>query len=124
MAVRDAAHVHLLADEKGQAGHRYVATGHNLSNKDVLAAIDKAAGRKRRLVKMPVPVARAISTALELQARRTGKPPLLAKDFLEYSLKPSFFSNRKAVEELGATFRPFAETVSDSIAYFRERGML
>lgn len=120
--VRDAARVHILAAQKGKPGERYLATAHNLSNKAIIETIDRCVGRKRRLVKLPLPLARAMSSAFELQARRTGKPPLLARDLLDYSQKENYFSNRKTVDELGATFRPIEETISDAVAYFRERG--
>ena len=48
----------------------------------------------------------------------------MAPQIFEYSLKPSFYTNRKAISELGATFRPVDETLRDAIADFRKRGLL
>lgn len=121
--VRDAAEVHVLVAEKGERGQRYLATAHNLTNREIVVAIDNAIGRKRRFIKLPVPVVRVLAKAMEKRAERTGKPPLLARDFFEYSLKPSFYSNQKVREELGATFRPIEETIRDAVDYFRGRGM-
>jgi dihydroflavonol-4-reductase len=121
--VRDAAAVHVLAARKGRRGQRYLATAHNLSNRDIMKAIDAVVGRSRRYVKLPIPVARAMSMAMEARAKRAGKPPLLARDFFEYSLKPSYYSNEKAISELGASFRPIDETIRDAIDYFKARGM-
>lgn len=122
--VRDAARVHLLAATRGRPRERYLATAHNLTNHEFVQAILKASGKSRPLVKLPVGVARTVARAMDVAARRTGKPPLLARDFFEYSLKPSFYRNEKARRELGATFRPLEETIRDSIAYFRERGLI
>lgn len=119
--VRDAAAVHILAAKKGARGERYLATAHNLSNRELIVAIDRVVGRKRRLMKLPVGVARGIAIAMERGALKSGKPPMLSRDFLEYSLKPSFYSNEKAQRELGATFRPVDETISDAVDYFRTR---
>jgi dihydroflavonol-4-reductase len=119
--VRDAAAVHVLAAKKGKKGERYLASGHNLTNRELVIAIDKVVGRSRRLMKLPVKVARGLAMAMESRALKTGKPPLLSRDFFEYSLKPSFYSNAKAVNELGATFRPLDETISDAIDYFKAR---
>lgn len=121
--VRDAAAVHLLAADKGKAGERYLAVGHNLSTRELIAAIDHALGRKRRLVKLPVAVARALARQMEARALKTGKPPMLARAMFEYALKPNFYSNRKAVDELGASFRPIDETIRDAIDWFRTAGM-
>ncbi len=122
--VRDAAAVHLLVAKKGRAGERYLATAHNLTNDEFVKAILAASGKSRPMVKLPIAVARAVARAMDVAARKTGKPPLLARDFFEYSLEPSFYRNDKARRELGATFRPLEETIRDSIAYFRRRGLI
>lgn len=122
--VRDAAAVHVLAAERGKPGERYLATAHNLSNAELVAAIDRVTGRRRRVVHLPVPVARSIVRAMELAARRTGKPPILTRTFFEYSLKPSYYDNGKSVRELGARYRPIDETIRDAVDYFRRVGRL
>ncbi|HEY8430670.1 MAG TPA: NAD-dependent epimerase/dehydratase family protein [Sandaracinaceae bacterium] len=122
--VRDAAAVHLLAAEKGKKGERYLATAHNLTNEEFVRTILEVSGRKRPLVNLPEGVARTVARAFEAAAKRTGKPPLLARDFFEYGLKPSFYRNDKARRELGATFRPIEDTIRDAIEYFRDRGLL
>ncbi len=122
--VRDAAAAHLLAAAKGRRGERYLATAHNLTNEEFVKAIFDAGGQSRPLVKLPVGVARTVAIAFAAAAKRTGKPPLLARDFFEYSLRPSYYRNDKARRELGATFRPIDETIRDAIAYFRGRGLI
>lgn len=122
--VRDAAEAHVLAAEKGKRGERYIATAYNLSNLELFESITQAAGRKRRFYKMPEGVVRKLIAAMEAQARRTGKEPPLTSSFFEYSLKPSYYRNDKAVRELGASFRSLDETLKDAIEYFRGRGVL
>ncbi len=68
--------------------------------------------------------ARTVAIGYEIQARRTGKPPLFSRDFFEYCLRPSYCDNRRAREELGASFRSLDETLADALADFRERGAL
>ncbi len=120
--VRDAARVHLLAATKGKAGERYIASGHNLTNKQLTEAIDQVVGRKRRLMKLPTGVVRTVARAMEARAERSGKKPMLARNMFEYALKPAFYSNAKAVDELGAQFRPLEQTISDAVDYFAARG--
>lgn len=127
--VRDAAEVHVLAAEKGSAGERYVATAHNLSSLELIEAVHRAAGTSvrgmgRRFVRVPEAVAQGVVTLMEGRARRSRREPPLTRAFLDYSLKPAFFSNEKARRELGATFRPLEQTLADAIAYFTEHGML
>lgn len=122
--VRDAAAVHLLAVDEGAPGERYIAGGTNLTNEELVDTIQRVAGTNKPKVKLPLPVARAMANAMDLAARKAGVAPLLAKDFFEYSLRPSFYRNDKARRELGATFRPIDETIRDAIAYFQDRGLI
>lgn len=121
--VRDAALVHVLAAENGSAGERYLATAHNLSNIALMNAIQRATGGNRKFRKIPVGLARFAVKGMAKMSVRKGEEPPLAPDFFEYSLRPAYFSNRKAVTELGATFRPLSDTLRDAIGYFQERGL-
>ena len=122
--VRDAAEVHVLAAERGRAGERYLASAIGLTSREFLETVCRVGGRKRRFFKIPVSLARAYVNRLEAQASRSGEEPMLSRNFMEYSLKPGYFSGAKAERELGAVYRPFEETVSDSITYFKGRGLI
>jgi len=122
--VRDAARAHVLAARDGAAGQRYLATGANLTNRELVETIQRVSGRERPLVKLPVTVAQAVAKGMDIHARATGTVPMLAKEFFEYSLRPSFYRNDKARRELGASFRPIDETIRDAIEYFRGRGLI
>jgi len=123
--VRDAAHVHVLAAEKGKAGNIYVASGHNLDNEAFVNAVmtvaDKNLPKPRKL---PSVVAQAAVMGMAYAALKQGKEPDLTREYLAYSLKAGYFSNAKACVELGATFRPIEETIRDSIDYFKQRGLV
>jgi dihydroflavonol-4-reductase len=122
--VRDAARVHVLAARHGAKGERTIATAHNLTNEALVRAISDALGRRRPLVKLPVAVARMAALAMEARAARTGRPPMLSRVFFEYSLRPSYYSNAKSVDALGAAYRPLEETLRDAVSWFRAHGML
>lgn len=122
--VRDAARTHIAAATEGKAGERYIAGAHNLSNREFVEAIQRVCGRRRRLVKLPVRVARTIARAYERQARRTGTEPLFSRDFFEFCLRPSYYDNRKVTSALGVRFRSIDETIADAVTYFRGRGLL
>lgn len=123
--VRDAAHVHVLAAEKGKAGNIYVASGHNLDNEAfvnaIIAAYDRPLPKPKKL---PSVVAQAAVMGMAYAAVKQGKEPDLTREYLAYSLKAGYFSNAKASVELGAKFRPIDETIRDAIAYFRKRGLV
>lgn len=122
--VRDAARTHVLAATKGAPGERYLAAGPNLTNEELVDAVQRVTGRNRPKMKLPLAVARGIAKAMDIAARKTGTPPLLAKEFMEYGVRPSFYRNDKARTQLGATFRPIDETIRDAVAYFRAKGFI
>ncbi|MEZ4228232.1 MAG: NAD-dependent epimerase/dehydratase family protein [Polyangiaceae bacterium] len=122
--VRDAALVHVLAAEKGRAGERYIATAHNLSNGQLLEAILEASGKQRPMKRLPTALAKRLVRGVERISILRGKEPPVTSAFFEYTLRPGYYSNQKSVLELGATYRPFEQTLRDAMAYFRERGLL
>ena len=122
--VRDAAHVHILAAHKGQPGQKYIATAHNLDNRQFIQAIGRVSGRTPTLRKMPVWIVRPLIGLMARSAIRSGKDPMMTRAFFDYSVRPSFFDNRKSVAELGATYRPIEDSIRDAVEYFVGRGLL
>lgn len=122
--VRDAAEGHVLAAERGQAGRRYVVSGHNIDNKALLKIVAHAAGRRGLAVRLPEVVVKGAARALQRVALARGRRPDLSVPMLEYGMHDCYFDNRRAREELGLRFRAFEDTVADSVAWFRDAGML
>lgn len=122
--VRDAAEGHVAAAERGQPGRRYVIAGHNIDSGIFLQTVNRAVGRRLPAVRLPRAVLRGAAYTMQQLAVARGKRPDLPVVMLEYGLTDCFFDNRRAREELGMRFRPFEQTVAESLAWFREEGML
>jgi dihydroflavonol-4-reductase len=123
--VRDAARVHVLAAEKGKAGNVYIASGHNMDNESFVKTVMKVYARALPVPrKLPGLIAQAAVVGMGFAALKQGKEPEMTREYLMYAMKPGYFSNAKATVELGATFRPIEETITDAIAYFRKRGLV
>ena len=123
--VRDAARVHVLAAQKGKAGEIYVAAGHNVSNGDFAPAIERAAGRPVRTYrKIPYFLAKLGVALQERDSIKKGEDPMITSQMFGYAGKSAYFDASKSVQELGATYRPFEETLRDAIEYFRGRGLV
>ena len=122
--VRDAAEGHVRAAERGQAGRRYIVAGHNIDNKALLQVVSRAAGRRGLAIRLPKTVVIAAAQVMQRIALARGQRPDLAVPMLAFGMRECFFDNRRAREELGLRFRPFEDTVADSLAWFREVGML
>jgi dihydroflavonol-4-reductase len=122
--VRDAAEGHVCAAERGAPGRRYVVAGHNVDNKALLQIVSRAAGRRGVALRLPKPVAMVAARVMQRIDLARRKRPDLALPMLAFGMRECFYDNRRAREELGLRFRPFEDTVADSLAWFREVGML
>jgi dihydroflavonol-4-reductase len=91
--VRDVAHGHALALERGEPGERYLLGGLNLDLAELFAAIADLARRSRPRLRVPYALARGAAQA-----------GLVNKDEVRLARIPMFFSSAKAERELG--YRP------------------
>ena len=66
-----------------------------------------------------------LAYAAEAYARLfKGRDPFVTVDGLKLARKRMFFSNAKAMRELGYTARPVDEALRDAIAWFKASGAL
>jgi dihydroflavonol-4-reductase len=113
--VRDVAHGHVLALERGRPGERYLLGGVNLTLAEAFAAIARAAGRPGPLLSLPFAAARALALL------RLANPQEVALARL-----PAWFSSAKAERELG--YRPgpvepaLVRAVTEALARRRRDG--
>jgi len=121
--VDDVAEGHLLAEERGRIGERYILGGENLSLAAILAAIARLVGRRPPRLKLPVAAIWPIALAAEAWGRTTGREPFVTCDGLRMARKHMFFSAAKAERELGFRARPAAEGLAEAVAWFRAAGM-
>jgi dihydroflavonol-4-reductase len=113
--VRDVARGHLLADEHGQVGERYILGGRNFTFERLFADLGRLSGIDPP-VKLPSHAARAASSILG-----AGRGwPLTALEVQAASRWWTYRSN-KATRELGWKARPHEETLEATVAWHLER---
>ena len=119
--VRDAVAGHLLAEQRGRSGERYILTNEegNLSYPEFFARVGRVAGRPRRTLKLPVG---ALTPGL--RAARAMRLPLVPIDDNELRSGAYwwFYTSEKARRDLGYGTRPLDETLADTIAWFKSDG--
>ena len=118
--VDDVAEGHMLALERGKTGERYILGAENLTLRALLELVDAAAGRRHLRMRLPRQALWPLALACEGLAR-LGVEPLVTRDHLRMAKKTMFFSNAKAVRELGFAPRPARDAVADAVAWFRAR---
>ena len=120
--VDDCAEGHVLAEEKGRAGERYILTGHDVTLRDLAARIARIAGVKVPKIAVPRALGGPIAAAMDWGARARNTEPLVTEKEARFTSASPHFSNDKAVRELGLRVRPLDDTLARAIEWFRANG--
>ena len=111
--VRDVARGHLLADERGAAGERYILSGRNFTLQRLFADLGRIAGVPTPPVRVPGRVMVATIEAME----RAGVPVPASSDEVRSGLQWWTYRHDKARRELGYSARPHEETLEDTVRW-------
>jgi dihydroflavonol-4-reductase len=120
--VEDVARAHLLAEEKGKVGEKYIAGGHNVTYKEFFEVVARLAGLQAPRRKMPTRLVTSLAWALDRVADRTGKEPKLTYKDARWTTRKYFFDNSKVRSELGLAITPLEDSIERSIRWFRANG--
>jgi dihydroflavonol-4-reductase len=123
--VDDVALGHLLAEEKGKSGQRYVLGGTPLSNDALLTELARRRGGRPPFVRLNHAMVEVLGWGVELKAKLTGGKPLFtrakAHKLIDYY---GYFSHAKAAAELGYQPRPLEQILDRAQAWYREKGWI
>ncbi len=116
VGVHDVARAHLLADELGQVGERYILGNRNFTFDRLFADLARLSGVEAPAVKLPLAVALALSEAAQRAPGSLMPPPVEVR---ASSLNWAFVSTR-ARRELGWRPGPHEDCLEETIAWYRE----
>ena len=122
--VDDCAEGHVLAEEKGRVGERYILTGHDVTLRDLAERIGRIAGVRVPKITVPRAMGLPFAAAMEAASRRSGKEPLVTYKEARFTAEAPHFSNDKAIRELGFRVRPLDDSLGRAIDYFRAHAMV
>lgn len=120
----DVAVGHLLAEEKGPVGSRYILSESFVSLSEFARAVCEEAGYGRVPPVMPVALAKAVAAAGEAVSSITQRPPLLPKGQLHFLLLGVRPTARRARGELGWSPTPLREGLRRTLAYLSNTGAI
>jgi dihydroflavonol-4-reductase len=115
--VDDVARGHLLADERGRVGERYILGNRNFTLDRLLADLGRLSGVEPPVLKLPLPAALALARAYQAVP---GTPRITVDEVRIASLWWAFRST-KARRELGFQPAHHEDTLETTIAWYRER---
>jgi dihydroflavonol-4-reductase len=115
--VRDVAEGHLLADQAGNEGERYILSGRNFTLYRLFTDLARISGVPPPPVRVPGPPALAAIQVLE----GLGVPVPTSADEARSGMQWWTYRNDKARRELGFRPRPHEETLEDTVRWQLER---
>jgi dihydroflavonol-4-reductase len=115
--VRDIAIGHLLAEQKGEAGQRYILGGRNFTLGRLFADIGRISG----VPPPPVKVSPRLTNTAVAVARRLGFPVPVSEDELHSAEHWWTYRSTKAKKDLGFKPRPHEETLEAAVRWQAER---
>ncbi len=119
--VRDTAEGIAAAGEVGEAGRRYMLHGETWTTERLLEAVGEASGRPMPRARAPFQLALAAAHAGEALSRVTGRAPKASVEGVRLARAEIDLSKEAGAEDLGVTIRPAEESISDAVAWLRER---
>ena len=122
--VRDVADGMIAAAEKGRRGERYFLTGDVIPVMEMVSLYAELTGAKVPGRALPLWVGWVLLPFALAGSAVTKKEPFITGDMLRASVSNEVVSHDKAHRELGYTIRTLRESLTDAVAWYRERGWL
>jgi len=122
--IDDCARGHLLAEEHGTPGERYVLNGFTLTMEEAVARLAETLGREIKVRYAPGAVAVAGAAAMEAVARLRGRKPKACREMVRTMLHGHSYDGSKATRDLGLDYTPARETIDRLIAWFQTEGLI
>lgn len=120
VGVEDVAKGHLLAEEKGKIGERYILGGENWSLEEILEALARICGKHTPRVRIPWILA---LTAGYLDNFFMGsilrREPMIPLEGVRMARYKMYISCEKARKELGYDPQPAEKALREAVDYFR-----
>jgi dihydroflavonol-4-reductase len=121
--VSEVARAHVAALTKGQAGHRYILGGENLTLKQILDKMSAITGIPSPTVEIPFAVAATYAFFEEwITGHIRGREPRATLEEVRMGRKKMYASSAHAQQELGFRILPVYPAMRAAIEWFRANG--
>jgi len=122
--VREVAHAHIAAAERGKRGENYLLGGADAPLLELVHLIGEVAGRKVPAKPTPAWVLRAIGRAGEWASVLSGRQPTLTPEAARMVTRTLYCDCTKAERELGFRRVALRALVEDSYRWLKDEGLL
>lgn len=120
--VEECARGHILAEQKGRTGRKYILGNANLSLRDIFMMLQKITGIPAPRVRLPYAPVLAAAWINEGLSRITGREPLIPLAGVRMAAHHMYFDSGRAVRELGLPQAPVTDALEQAVEWFRING--
>ncbi len=121
--VEDVAVGHILAQEKGRIGERYILGAHNLTLEEAFGILSKITGKPKPAIKLPAAPLLPLGFLCEkISEYITHKEPFIPWEGLRLGRRPFAFDSSKAVRELGLPQHDIEGAFRRAVGWFYSKG--
>lgn len=122
--IDDCALGHLLAEEKGRPGERYLLNGFTVDTRTAVEMLERVLGRRIRVRFVPGRLAMVGAGAAEALARLLRRRPPVCREMVRTMLHGHAYDGSRATRELGLAYTPPEDTLAKLIDWYRREGLL
>lgn len=112
----------ISAAEKGKGGDKYIIAGKFQTMREIARTMAEVSGKPEPKIRFPYFAIYSFAVVQEIYSRITGKPALVTRTAINTMRARLNHDSSRAIDELGVSFRPFAETLRAEIEWYRQNG--
>ena len=120
--IDDCARGHVLAEQHGRAGERYVLNGFSMSVRAAVGMLERMTGRDLALRYVPRGLVRSAIPVIDLVHRL--KPLPFCGEMIRAVLQGHTYDGSRATRELGLDYTSAENTLQRTIDWFRSEGLI
>lgn len=122
IAVEDCARGHILAEQSGSIGRKYILGNANLSLRDIFRMLQELTGIPAPKVRLPYTPVLVAAWINERISRISGREPLIPLAGVQMAAHHMYFDSGRAVREIELAQTPIKEALERAVEWFRKNG--
>jgi len=122
--IADCTRGHILAEEHGRAGERYLLCGASMTLREGLALLGRLTGIDDRPRFLAPRLAFALAAGVEVLARTRQRPAAFCREMVRTLIDGHAYDGGQAARDLGLVYTPIEATMRRTITWYLEQGLV
>lgn len=122
--IADCTRGHILAEQHGKPGERYLLCGASMTLRQGLVLLGRLTGIEDSPRFIPPRLAVVVATAAELVARSRRKRSAFCREMVRTLIEGHAYDGAQATRDLGLAYTPIETTMRQTVSWYLEQGLL